>query len=324
MTYEIWSDNLNEADWFQNLDSRLMSARIRTIGRRASNPDCIELLIQYDRPDIILTLDERPILVVEKTQEVPTGHNVGQRFARIVRAAELGVPTLYFFPFDARKHGQYSGVCNVNARLLLALKRVSLVHSVPVLPVNWPSDSHGTLVWSGEENDVMAKLVAELLSNLGAVGPRWVEQQKYAEQEYEDRTSAFPKYLDLPSSVEIVPTLEMESRFPIRVEDLPPRTLARPSSLIYKMDMSPDKCRRQDPYTGMQFIYDYGWLRTGVNPAQRGGNLFLWIPRVSTREWLVANPEDYSTKSCNWYLIADGIILQDGFLAIENWPLAVG
>lgn len=322
MTFEIWSDNLNEADWFSQLDYRLASAVVKTIGRRDSNPSHIEDLIAYDRPDIILTLDGTPILVVEKTQEVPTGHNVGQRFARIARAAELQVPVLYFFPFDARKHGKFAGMCNVNARLLLAMKRLSEVHGVWALPVNWPADEVGTLVWDGSENNDVANLLSSLLDHQSSDNQIWRDHSVYADREYERRCAIYPKYKKLPPSVRIFATEELEREFPVRVEQLGAQCVAREKSMVYKMDMSPDKCRRQDPYTGMQFIYDYAWLRFGINPSHRNQNLFLSVPQVTVQEWLSANPEDYSTKSCNWYLIADGIILRDGFLSIESWPLA--
>ena len=45
-------------------------------------------VLSYDRPDIILVDGDTPILVVEETVEVPSGHNVGQRFARIAAAAQ--------------------------------------------------------------------------------------------------------------------------------------------------------------------------------------------------------------------------------------------
>ena len=48
----------------------------------------IQKLLKYDRPDIILVKEGVPKLVIEKTREVPTGHNVGQRFARLVNAVE--------------------------------------------------------------------------------------------------------------------------------------------------------------------------------------------------------------------------------------------
>ncbi|MFL6318179.1 MAG: hypothetical protein ACJ73C_15780, partial [Nitrososphaeraceae archaeon] len=57
--------------------------------------------------DIILVEDEVPKLILEKTREVPTGHNVGQRFGRLVNAAEEGVMVIFFLPFIARKHGKY-------------------------------------------------------------------------------------------------------------------------------------------------------------------------------------------------------------------------
>jgi hypothetical protein len=91
MQYEIWGDNENESLWFQGLDSRLVSAKVRNIGPRGTNSEIVDSLVVYDRPDIILLADEKPILVLEKTAEVPTGHNVGQRVARLVRAAELSL-----------------------------------------------------------------------------------------------------------------------------------------------------------------------------------------------------------------------------------------
>ena len=36
------------------------------------------------------------------------------------------------------------------------------------------------------------------------------------------------------------------------------------TTIIYKMIMSEDKCKRQDPYTGTQFIYDYCYCRKGI------------------------------------------------------------
>ena len=67
MAYEIWGDNVNESFWFQGLDSRLKSATVKNIGQRGSNSKLVDSLVVYDRPDIILLLDERPILVLEKT-----------------------------------------------------------------------------------------------------------------------------------------------------------------------------------------------------------------------------------------------------------------
>ena len=107
--FQIFYDSLTEALWFANLnpffDFNSPQNQYIQIGRRGNNPRIIEQLTSYDKPDIILLKNNVPVLTIEKTQEVPTGHNVGQRFARLVKSIELDVPVIYFFPFDAKKHG---------------------------------------------------------------------------------------------------------------------------------------------------------------------------------------------------------------------------
>lgn len=323
--FEIWSDNIVEADWFQSLDPRLGSAKLKSIGRRGANAVVVDELVAYDRPDIILLDDGMPILVVEKTREVPTGHNVGQRFARLARAAELCVPTIFFLPFDAKKHGIHGSICALNARLIRAMLKMSEIHDTPVLPVNWPVDDHGELFVDGRENREIARLVSEVLDGQASLDSDVMRREiEYLTRELHAREQAYPPYGRLPPSAELRPTDEFFRELGFLelagVSDLN----ARPKSLIYRLDMSPAKCRRQDPYTGMQFVYDYGWLRTGRNPANRAANLMLHVPRVDALTWITNNPEDYESKSCNWYLIADAIVLQDAVIHITEWPLSVG
>ena len=317
--FEIWSDNENEADWFVSLDTRLSEAKIRKIAARGQNPTYIESLVVYDRPDVVLVINGKPSLVLEKTQEVPTGHNVGQRFARLARAVEHTVPVLYFLPFDARKHGVYSSMCNLNARLLRALQNISSIHSSPAVAVNWPCDSSGNLIWDGRENERVSKLVSELLDS-GHPGVSWQAQLKLQEDEWKRRTTIRPEYAAFPNSVAKYRTSELEDYFKGDFSRCSPKILSRSDSVVYTMDMSPEKCRRQDPYTGMQFIYDYGWLRTGRTPADRHSNFFLSVPQVDLETWTRLNPNDPTTKSCNWYLVADGIFLKDDFILMNSWP----
>ena len=95
--YNIYSDNLIEADWFKSLNKKFSDSKVALIKSRGNNLPIIEKIISYDRPDIILLKNNKPLLVVEKTREVPTGHNVGQRMARLVRSVELNIPTIFFF-----------------------------------------------------------------------------------------------------------------------------------------------------------------------------------------------------------------------------------
>lgn len=315
---EIWSDSDVEADWFKSLSPLLANARESRIAGRTSNIEVINNLIKYDRPDIILLDRESPILVLEKTREVPTGHNVGQRFARLVRAAEQGIPVIYFLPFDAMKHGSYAGMCHINLRLLKAMSRMSDIHKVPVLPLNWKCDSNGELIVDGSE-DARIKLVVESLveSFPKKYNKETEDLNSEIEIEFKRRMNEFPNYENLPNSAEFMETSELVAQLK---SDFRVHTtfLNRKRSFVYTMDMSPDKCRRQDPYTGMQFIYDYGWLRNGPQPLNRNDNLVLRIPRVDVETWIRNNPNDLSSKSCNWYLTADLIWLADGAIRIEH------
>ena len=149
----IYSDNAIEADWFKNLHPIFQNVESKLILSRGQNDPLVENLIQYDRPDIILTDGQKALLVIEKTREVPTGHNVGQRVARLVKAVENRIPTIKFFPFDAKKHGEYAGICNLNIRLLLAFNKMWDIHETPIIALNWKADPRGELIDDGSEDD---------------------------------------------------------------------------------------------------------------------------------------------------------------------------
>lgn len=55
-------------------------------------------LFEYDRPDLIITHDKRPICVAEITEHAYTGDNGLQRFGRVASSAEQQVPFIYFGP----------------------------------------------------------------------------------------------------------------------------------------------------------------------------------------------------------------------------------
>lgn len=316
MTYQIFADNLIEALWFKGLSPILKDSAYKKIGPRKSNPPAVEELIRYDRPDIILLENEKPVLVVEKTREVPTGHNVGQRIARLVRAVESGIPTIKFFPFDARKHGDFTSICNLNARLIAAFFRMKEIHGVPILAVNWTADDHGELIDDGSEDDRMKAIVHDYLSSGHAHDSAEIVRQLAAMQdEYRNRVRRFPKYAEYPGdSVRALDTDDLLRRVKGHVE---PKALLgafkhRANSMLYVMKMTPRACRREDPYTGTQFIYDYLWCRSGADPGAKHTNLVLQFPLISRNVWYAANPNDAGRKSCNWYLTASALWFSDG------------
>jgi len=311
--YRIFCDNLIEANWFTELSSELSKAEINKMQARGANPRAIDALIEYDRPDIILLQADRPVLVLEKSREVPTGHNVGQRFARLVRAAELGVPTIKFFPFDAMKHGKYANVCNLNIRLLKAFEEMLRIHKTPILAINWPCDKHHELIDDGSENTRVSAIVTDYLSS--GCNPNCREilaQLRAMRNELSSRLSRRKLYGDPPGSVELLDTSALLKRLnKVITPDTQKALMGRPRSVLYTIKMTPANCRREDPYTGTQFIYDYHWCRSGPRVEDKSMNLILHFPRITREVWHKNNPNDTSRKSCNWYLTANALVFSD-------------
>jgi hypothetical protein len=299
-----------EAQWFLSLSDRLSGSRFRRIGGRGDNPSTVDELIRYDRPDIILLNDGRPILVIEKTREVPTGHNVGQRMARLVRAVEMGVPTIYYFPFDARKHGKHTSICNLNIRIVSAFFNMARIHNTPALAINWPSTTNGELIVDGSEDERVKTVVEDYLGTENPWCPEVRNQMKLMEDEYDARLRRYPEYGSPPSSVEMLGTSRL-CRSP-ELASAPPTFASRTETVVYTIGMTPEKCRREDPYTGTQFIYDYLWCRNGPRVADKKRNLVLKFPLIDEEIWHRCNPDDDGRKSCNWYLTANCLWFRNG------------
>ena len=320
--FTVYSDNYLEAEWFLALDPALDGSRIEILGSRGSHAAVINELLGYDRPDIILCQDSSPVLIVEKTREVPTGHNVGQRVARLVRSVELGVPAIKFFPFDARKHGRHSSICSLNVRLLAAFERMTHIHQVPMLACNWPADETGELVIDGSENVRISELVSTFISN--GCSPWWPEAEQqldYLRAEYAKRVDAYANYANPPKSVTIGTNeelLDKYSEFEHLTVGEQQALFSREETVVYTIGMTPEKSRREDPYTGTQFIYDYAWCRSGTLPENKDRNLVLRFPQISRDTWLRNNPDDISRKSSNWYLTANALLFSDGAIFLRK------
>jgi RNA:NAD 2'-phosphotransferase (TPT1/KptA family) len=196
---------------------------------------------------------------------------------------------------------------------------MSEIHNVPVLPVEWPSRKvDGELVTDGTQDVKLSQLVSSLLDSYPKKWNKVTKQhESWLEEELERRNSQYPPYQKLPTSAKIEKTSKFLASLSFDTKEYS-SLLARQHTLIYKMDMTPDKCRREDPYTGTQFIYDYGWLREGPRPVDRNTNLLIHVPKVTIKRWKEANPNDPQRKSSNWYLTADGIVLKDGIILIAQ------
>lgn len=319
---EIYCDNLHEGLWFRDLVPTLSDVPLDILKSRGKNPDIIDDLLLYDRPDIIVTNDGNPTLVFEKTSEVPTGHNIGQRVGRIVRAAEHEVPAITFLPFDAMKHGDYAGMCNLNIRLLDAFSKMTEMHNTPVIAVNWPSDTDGELIRDGSQDEFLSAILQSyFVSNFDPDCEGFERAQQSMVEEYNRRLRIRPSYGKPPNSVKILSTEKFVSTMVERLNgnfQLGDLFQSRSETLVYTLEMTPEKCRREDPYTGMQFIYDYQYCRNGPNPQDKFRNLVINCPLISESRWREANPNDASRKSYLWYATANLIALKDGLIQVVD------
>jgi hypothetical protein len=139
---EIWYDKPNETD----VDSSWtgLSAELNTCPQQAMDyspyPKVLALM-EYARPDVILTADGQPFLILELTQMNPSGHNLPQRFSCLVRAAELGVPAIYYYLEKARRSESDPNPRYVNIRVPLGQLRLTQLFHTPSLSMIWPTNS---------------------------------------------------------------------------------------------------------------------------------------------------------------------------------------
>lgn len=313
-SYTIVYDAFQEAKWFQGLNKAFKGAKLVTIDLVKNKPE-IDRVIRYDRPDIILIRENRVVLGLEKTTEVPTGHNIGQRFARIVCAAEERIPFIYFLPFAVMKHGKYASVCWINARLLVALKKLSQIHKVPILAVNWKSDDKYELIRDGTQDIFLKEIIGQFIDHdFKHKIPILTEVYQEMDKAYNESLKKYPKYASPPETLILTKTTkyltDLKRKFGKTIK-LPLHFLKRRETILYKIGM---KYVRADPYTGMQLIYDYLLARAGITPKERNRNLVLQMLNISNEMWRkVANKKE--RKDIKIYtLFSDLIELKDAII----------
>ena len=316
--FTILYDEPQEVEWFRNLNIGLASAKEEAISNALVWPGVRDVL-SYDRPDIVLLDGETPILVVEETVEVPSGHNVGQRFARIAAAAEAGVPFLYFGPYVAKKHGGITaGPRYMNVRLFQALDAVERTTRTAVTTINWPVDSDYEVRRDQAKDNDMREFVATFLT-LYACQPNLsqlnrdllrsdIHRRTVKERKIFTSTSIRNpnQYNVPPPSVKILTLSEFRQHHRQIDNELQHVT----ELVIYKVGMN---SIRSDPYTGMAMLYKY--LYVSEYPSRA---LVLWFPNITEGMWrsVAANTNRKDVRL--FRITADAILFADKLVLREN------
>lgn len=313
--FKILYDEPQEAEWFRGLHSRLQGAGAEAITVAQGSPSVAQVL-GYDRPDIVLLRDDVPVLVVEETVEVPSGHNVGQRFARLAAAAECGVPCLYFGPYAAKKHGgKTAGPRYMNLRLFHALDAMTRVTGTVITTVNWPVDGDYEVRKDAGKDREVRSYVSAFFEEIDRHGPRGVSAALLASEMHRRTLAARTRFIaesvrnpeqydGPPNSVEVLPAPEMLRRFPKQYRG----ELSRNHShvVLYRIGMT---AIRADPYTGMAMLYRYLYIAESPSRA-----LVLWLPHISVSDWRTA-ARRASRKDVRLFSIAaDAILFADAML----------
>ena len=313
--WTIYYDDLQEGAWFQDLSPHFADAALRPLSDALRVAHLADTL-RYDRPDILLTHRGVPVLVVERTIEVPSGHNVGQRFARLAAAAEQQVPLVYFGPFKARKHGgETEGPRFMNLRLFYALDKIESINGAAVSTVNWPVDDDCELIRLHSKDDQMREYVEALIDIIvdendhqAAIVDRIRDTAIY-ERLKADRLAFEQDGVRNPEQYEVPPpSVRLLSGQTAATEFSVPALRGMSLVVAYKVGMN---YVRSDPYTGMGMLYRYLYVL-----PQQDRCLVLQFPGISLETWETVANSGRARKDVKLYrLIADGVQFSDTYRA---------
>jgi hypothetical protein len=188
------------------------------------------------------------------------------------------------------------------------------IHNCPIIALNWNVDEDGELIDDGSENDEIKSVISDFVkSGYSPKCQRFTDVRNQSKIEYKKRLSLRSQYGEPPPSVTFEATIQYLNNLQFSIaSNVKSHLIRNQESLIYKIGMSEEKCKRQDPYTGTQFIYDYAYCRSGSLPEEKHKNLILHFPNIRQNIWDRKNPNNFNTKSCKWYLIANAFVFSDG------------
>lgn len=105
-------------------------------------PARIRDILYLDAPDLIVSVNNVPILSIEISTEAGTGHNAFQRFSRLAAAVERGVPALYIYPEAVwvKRRDSNPRWDRINPLIFKTLCRVSQIFEVPAFLYFYPTE----------------------------------------------------------------------------------------------------------------------------------------------------------------------------------------
>lgn len=314
--YIIYCDDLQEGIWFKNLNSHFSNANLEVIPSRRKDLAAIGLdkVLKYDRPDIVLLDNDQIILVLERTVEVPSGHNVGQRYGRLLAAAEERIPVVYFGPYAAYKHGgNTAGPRYMNLRLFYSLSNVSNTCNTAITTINWPVDRNYEVLKTPAKDVRIKEYLNLFFSYYDSHGfsglTEYIKNSPFQLRQIQEQENfaltevRYPEQYDVPpESVELLTVSTFKRRYNIAY-NFPSN---HQKIVLYHVGMT---YIRSDPYTGMAALYKH--LYSDSNTYQ-----ILEFANISSNLWY---QQRQTSKTYRMYKeFSDAILFSDAFILQQN------
>jgi len=291
--------------------------KIRAGKSFVENPDAIQRILYLDQPDLLVTngYPEMPVLGIEFCAEAPTGHDIFQRTARVVAAAEFGTPFAFVFPEKKRierknkRTGLLEGKWDTyNPLPLQALIQISRFHKSPVLAFFWSANEltgdpkQGYLICDKKYPNLPSRTDSEIQQMVQFVNlvltyveknkkledmvfdPLYMEREAWMWGKYYERARRSESWSPL-TSCELVQTPKLpdyvKKKTGISGISLPTHVNAREETIVYTTD---SETFRSDPFAGNLAGIDYLKCRTGPTIRHRYRNLAMNFEKVKYKQ----------------------------------------
>jgi hypothetical protein len=327
MNYRIWYSTESFADYIiakTNLNfkdvqkKKLYESDANNTRQFHTMPDHIKQILYLDSPDLIVEIDSEPIFSIEISTEAGSGHNVFQRFPRLVASVENDVPSFYIYPeakiIDREQSTRWD---KINPQIFKALDDVMSIYNIPALFYYFPSDfkthtlaslspnytnQKSGLRYDNNKNfrdnpdstdSEMIKMFSSIneiltcVEKFGAVAGRHklmsnriiMERRTYMQKEYSKKVGN-RIWSPLTATIEI-PTsylLNYLSAYETNGYVIGELLKSRETTILYQAD---SRDFRSDPYCGCISAIDYLKCRQGKSFEERRYNLIAIFGKVT-------------------------------------------
>jgi hypothetical protein len=304
-------------------------------------------LFSYARPDVVISVDGRPVVSIEQTAMNPSGHNIPQRFSFQVRAAEMNVPSILYYPEKSRRTFSDPNVRYLNTRVPLAQKRLSQIYNVPALSSFWPIDSRKLPDTKPSSQKRMADLVsafvnysdptvdifslsevklalAEMDRTVSMYSERLrknVSVRKYFKAGISTSETSKGDRIDPPNGAQLEKTSDFIAKLGIDFKGAEAKAIekkfrGRPYTLVFTGTANKAKSDSEHPWPGYLSLFDILYCRSGCAQSERNINLVYRLP-VSSSNFLERINKKPTPPTATHIVdtFADLLILNGGIVA---------